>query len=294
MHELFFSFITNPVHQIRLLQYFSANCVSGLSSASGPNLIYADWKICGDFKGGWIRIEADWWPWTAVKSSLCPPPCSAFPLATAQQLLVGILINPIQLRSNLFSNSANMFMEWPQSQCLQVQVAQCLSIQIRICRDLWQQISPCQQPGSEDKPPSLSGLSSVVLSQTELPWIIPCWSRAGSALSQGWTMWVSVVGGTKPSSSKAGLFCWISLSPRGSAPSHFPALENCHPPLQVNYPPNPSLLTSPWHLQLLTEKTLLCSSQKCQPHSLCHWGFCKAFQPCSFPQLIFWAVFGRW
>lgn len=147
MHELFFSFITNPVHQIRLLQYFSANCVSVLSSVSGPNLIYADWKICGDFKGSWIRIEADWWLWTAAKSSLCLPLCSAFALATAQQLLVRILIIPIQLRSNLFSNSANMFMEWSQSQSLQVQVAHRLSIWIRICRDLWQQISLCQQPG---------------------------------------------------------------------------------------------------------------------------------------------------
>ena len=33
MHELFFSFITNPVHQIRLLQYFNANCVLGLIGA---------------------------------------------------------------------------------------------------------------------------------------------------------------------------------------------------------------------------------------------------------------------
>lgn len=173
MHELFFSFITNPVHQIRLLQYFSANCVSGLSGASGPNLIYTDWKICGDFKGSWIRIEADWWPWTAVKSSLCPPPCSAFPLVTAQQLLVGILINPIQLRSNLFSNSANMFMEWPQSQCLQVQVAQRLSIQIRICRDLWQQISLWQQPGREDKPLPSLGSSSVCCPRLSCPGLSP-------------------------------------------------------------------------------------------------------------------------
>lgn len=169
MHELFFSFITNPVHQIRLLQYFSANCVSGLSSASGPNLIYADWKICGDFKGSWMRIEADWWLWTAVKSSLCPPPCSAFPLDTAQQLLVGILINPIQLRSNLFPNSANMFMEWPQSQCLQVQVAQRLSLQVRICRDLWQQISLCQQLGREDKPLPSLGSSSVCCPKLSWP-----------------------------------------------------------------------------------------------------------------------------
>lgn len=59
MHELFFSLITNPVHQIRLLQYFNANCVLGLSSASGPNLIYADWKICVDFKGSCVGIEAE-------------------------------------------------------------------------------------------------------------------------------------------------------------------------------------------------------------------------------------------
>lgn len=81
-------------------------------------------------------------------------------------------------------------MEWPQSQCLHVQVAQRLSIQIRICRDLWQQISLCQQPGREDKPPFLSGQQ---LCHAELPWIIPSWSRAGSALSQDWAMWVPVV-----------------------------------------------------------------------------------------------------
>lgn len=201
MHELFFSFITNPVHEIRLLLYFSANCVSGLSSASGPNLIYADWKICGDFKGSWIRIEADWWPWTAVKSNLCPPVCSAFPLATAQQLLVGILINPIQLRSNLFSNSANKFMEWPQSQCLQAQVVQRLSAQIRVCRDLWQQISLCQH--QEGKINLLPSLGAALLCW---PCIIPSWSRAGSALSQDWAMWVPVLGGTRPSSIKPGLF----------------------------------------------------------------------------------------
>lgn len=86
-------------------------------------------------------------------------------------------------------------------------------------------------------------------------------------------MGVPVVGGTRPSSNKPGLFCWISPCPWGSAPSHFPPLGSCHPPLLVNDPQNPSLLTSPWHLQLLTEKTLLCSSQKCQPHDLCHWGF---------------------
>jgi len=59
MHELFFSCITNPVHHIRLLQYFNANCVLGLSSAPRTNLIYADWKICVDFKGSWSRIETD-------------------------------------------------------------------------------------------------------------------------------------------------------------------------------------------------------------------------------------------
>lgn len=214
MHELFFSFITNPVHQIRLLQYFGANCVSGLSSASGPNLIYADWKICGDFKASWIRIEADWWPWTAVKSNLCPPLCSAFPLATAQQLLVGILINPIQLRSNLSSNSANMFMEWPQSQCLQAQVAQRLSVQIRVCRDLWQQISPCQQPGREDKSPSLCGqqlccagpgLSPPGAGQDLLR------ARTGQCESQCWE------GQTFFQQTRA--VCWTSPSPWGSAPS---------------------------------------------------------------------------
>lgn len=185
---------------------------------------------------------------------LCIPPCHS-------SAAVGILINPIQLRSNLFSNPANTFMEWPQSQCLQVQVAQRLSIQIRICRDLWQQISPCQQPGREDKTPSLS----VVLPQAELPWIIPSWSRAGSALSQGWTMWVPVVGGTKPSSSRAGLFCWISLSPwvqlhPTSSPGKLPS-----PTAGELSPKSLSPDTSPWHLQLLTEKPLLCSSQKCQP-----------------------------
>lgn len=160
-------------------------------------------------------------------------------------------------------------MEWPQSQCLQVQVAQRLSIQIRICRDLWQQISPCQQQEAKIKLLPSLGSSSLVLSRAELPWIIPSWSRAGSALNRDWTIWVPVVAET----SKAGLFCWISLSPWGSAPSHCPALGSCHPPLQVNYSPNPSLLTCPWDPQLLTENTLLCSSQKCQPHNLCHWGF---------------------
>lgn len=52
-------FSTNLVHQIRLLQYFNPNCVLRVSSASGPNLIYADWKICSNFKESWIRIEAD-------------------------------------------------------------------------------------------------------------------------------------------------------------------------------------------------------------------------------------------
>lgn len=214
MHELFFSFITNPVHEIRLLLYFSANCVSGLSSASGPNLIYADWKICGDFKGSWIRIEADWWPWTAVKSNLCPPVCSAFPLATAQQLLVGILINPIQLRSNLFSNSANKFMEWPQSQCLQAQVVQRLSAQIRVCRDLWQQISPCQhQEGKINLLPSLGSSSAVLGLHYPL-------------LEQGRICSKPGLDNVSPSAGRDQTFfnqtravCWISPSPWGSAPS---------------------------------------------------------------------------
>lgn len=87
-----------------------------------------------------------------------------FPLPTAQQLLVGILIIPIQLRSNLSSNSANMTMEWPQSQSLQVQVAQRLSTWIGICRDLCQQISLCQQPGREINLLPCLGSSFVVLS----------------------------------------------------------------------------------------------------------------------------------
>lgn len=84
---------------------------------------------------------------------------------------------------------------------------------------------------------------------------------------------MSLSGGRDQTFHEPGLFCWISPCPWGSAPSHFPALGSCHPPLLVNYPQNPSLRTSPWHLQLLTEKTLLCGSQKCQPHDLCHCFF---------------------
>lgn len=193
------------------------------------------------------------------------------------------------LRSNLFSNSANRFMEWPQSQCLQVQVAQRLSIQIRICRDLWQQISPCQQQEGKIKLLPSLGSSSVVLSQAELPWIIPSWSRAGSALSQDWTIWVLVVAGTKPSSSKAGLFRWLSLSPWGSA------LGRCYPPLQVNYPPNP-LSWLPHGIFSSWQRTL-CSAAHRNAHNptISVTGvICTAFQLCIFPQLICRGGFCRW
>lgn len=59
MHELFFSFLANPVHQT-ILQYLSANCTLALSSAGGPNLIYANRKICSDFMESWMGIDADW------------------------------------------------------------------------------------------------------------------------------------------------------------------------------------------------------------------------------------------
>lgn len=58
MHELFFSFLANPVHQT-ILQYLSANCTLALSSAGGPNLIYANRKICSDFMESWMGIDAD-------------------------------------------------------------------------------------------------------------------------------------------------------------------------------------------------------------------------------------------
>lgn len=46
---------------------------------------------------------------------------------------------------------------------------------------------PAARKGKINLLPSL-GSSSDVLSQAELPWIIPSWSQAGSALSQDWTM----------------------------------------------------------------------------------------------------------
>jgi len=50
-------------------------------------------------------------PGQQCNPAFCPSLRTAFPLATAQQLLAEILINPIQPRRNLFSNSASLFMK---------------------------------------------------------------------------------------------------------------------------------------------------------------------------------------
>lgn len=60
---------------------------------------------------------------------------------------------------------------------------------------------------------------------------------------------------------------WVQLHPTSQ---HWEAAIYC---CWWISPQNSSLLTSPWHHQLLTEKALLCSSQKCQPQDLCHWVF---------------------